>query len=132
MPSTDRSADRQLGLLWGAVASALLLLSPLGARLAQALPGCPFKAITGWPCPGCGSTRSALALAHLDLGAALAVSPLATLAWVALIGGGLIAGGLALAGRPLREPRGSVPRWLRWAVMLGIAVNWAYLLAHGT
>jgi len=37
------------------------------------LPGiCVFHSVTGWPCPTCGMTRSVVALAHLDLGRALA------------------------------------------------------------
>jgi hypothetical protein len=35
------------------------------------LPSCPFRALTGLDCPGCGSTRSALALTRLDLTTAL-------------------------------------------------------------
>ncbi len=39
---------------------------------ASTLPvGCPFRAVTGLDCPGCGSTRSLGALTQLDLGAAL-------------------------------------------------------------
>jgi hypothetical protein len=40
---------------------------------------CPFKAITGIPCPTCGFTRSALMLATCDLSGAIKFSPLFTL-----------------------------------------------------
>ncbi len=36
---------------------------------------CPFKAVTGMPCPTCGMTRSLVALSHGDIGASLACHP---------------------------------------------------------
>lgn len=33
-------------------------------------PGCPFRALTGWDCPGCGGTRALYALLHGDVFAA--------------------------------------------------------------
>lgn len=40
-------------------------------------PTCPFLFVTGWYCPGCGSLRAVHALAHLDVGTALARNPFA-------------------------------------------------------
>lgn len=128
-------AGRQLGLLWGGVAAALVALSPLAPRLAAGLsavlPVCPLKLLAGIPCAACGSTRAALALARLDVVAAFAVSPLAALAWCLLVAGGLAAGGAALAGRELPEP----PVWLaprvRWALIAALLANWAYLIWSG-
>jgi hypothetical protein len=34
-------------------------------------PGCPFKAMTGWNCPGCGGLRMTHDLLHGDLSAAV-------------------------------------------------------------
>jgi Protein of unknown function (DUF2752) len=34
-------------------------------------PGCPFKALTGWNCPGCGGLRMTHDLLHGDLSAAV-------------------------------------------------------------
>ena len=49
---------------------------------------CPFRALTHYPCPGCGMTRAFCALAHFELWRAVkfnALSPLlflaALLAW---------------------------------------------------
>lgn len=46
------------------------LLSP--ATVAAGPELCPFRRMTGLPCPGCGLTRSWVALAHGDLGSAVA------------------------------------------------------------
>lgn len=128
------SPRRQLGLFWGLVAAALVALSPLASRLAAGLPACPLKASTGWPCPGCGTTRAALALADLDLAAAFAVSPLAAAGWTLLVAGGLAAGALALAGVEPPAAPGWTPRRLaafRLGAAAAIAGNWLYLVASG-
>ncbi len=124
------AADRRLGLLWGAAALALIAVSPLGRFLTPVLPGCLFKSLSGIPCPLCGTMRSALALARFDLLGALTHYPLPTLAWIGLIGGGLVAGVLALGHRPLpRLPR--IPRWAMIAAAAAVVLNWIYSIATG-
>jgi hypothetical protein len=46
---------------------------PVGAAW---YPKCPFHLLTGWHCPGCGSSRAAHALLHGDLQGALAYNSL--------------------------------------------------------
>jgi len=44
------------------------------------LPGfvfCPFRALTGLPCPGCGMTRAFCAIGHGDFASAIGFNPLA-------------------------------------------------------
>lgn len=48
-------------------------------------PTCPFLALTGQACPGCGSLRAVHALAHGDVGAALGLNVLTVLAVVPLV-----------------------------------------------
>lgn len=122
---------RQLGFFWGGVAAALVALSPLAPRLAGALPACHFKALFGIPCPTCGTTRAALALARFDLLTALTAYPLATLAWILLVGGGLVAGVAALLGRGVPHPPNRLPLWARLGIVAVLLANWAYLIATG-
>lgn len=121
-----------LGAVFGTIGA-------LGAALVGLLgldrlpfPVCLFKALSGLPCPTCGSTRAVGRLVHLDPVGALVMNPLATLAvavlamW-ALADFALLARGRALdleMGRPL----GRAARGLAVAV---VVVNWAYLLASG-
>lgn len=42
--------------------------------------GCPFRALTGWYCPFCGSTRALHDLAHLDVTSAWGMNPVLVVA----------------------------------------------------
>ena len=129
--SSRQGPNRQLGLLWGAVATGLVALAPLAPRLAASLPACPLRSTLGFPCLTCGSTRAALALSRLDLWTALTVNPLATAGWLILVVGGLVAGILALIGTPLREPSWRLSAPLRIVIVLVLLANWAYLIQAG-
>ena len=67
-------------------AELLITLSFLGFAIPLSLlPGlfysmfhCPFKALTGLPCPTCGMTRTAISLLHLHPVQAIKISPLFT------------------------------------------------------
>ena len=92
------------------------------------LPGCPFLALTGLYCPGCGSTRCLHALAHLDLPAALAMNPLlvlslAPLALLLLHGAGLLPRRLWRLVPVVASPR----LWLVLLIGFGVLRNlpWA-------
>lgn len=124
-------AWRQIRVFWAAVALLLLLLAPFGGLFTRFLFACPFKALTGLPCPTCGATRSALALAHFDLAGALLHYPLPSLAWLFLIGGGLLAGLSVFLGIPVPPPPQRMARWQRWLLIAALLANWAYSIATG-
>ena len=126
-----QTSRRQLGLLWGAVATAVVLLASRAEMLAQNLPVCTFKSWLGIPCPSCGITRVVLELADLDVASAVKINPLATLLILTLVLGGLLAGVSTLGGRPPREPRWDLRPVERLGLVLVIVANWAYLVASG-
>ena len=123
--------NRQLGLLWGGVALALVLLSPFALRFAaDGLPWkCHFKGLTGIPCPTCGTTRAALSLAELEPLHALIHYPLPTVVWILFIGGGLVAGFRAWRRLPLPDFPNHLPVWARIAIVGALLANWAYSIA---
>ncbi len=86
------------------------------------LPICPFKAMTGLDCPGCGGTRATWDLMHLDFGRAMqdnamvfVILPALALGWLAWVR-------RATTGRPARH----MPRWLP-IVAVCLAVSWTVL-----
>ncbi len=121
-------AERQVALLWLAAVAGALLLYPFRALLAGLLPSCPMRAATGIPCPGCGATRAALALLAGHALAALALNPLAVVAGLAFVLGGL----LAPMWVWLRGPLPVLPRPLPWTWRLALVglllANWGYLV----
>jgi hypothetical protein len=46
---------------------------------------CPFRAMTGYPCPGCGMTRAFSAIAHGEWWRAVRYNPLSPLLFLAAI-----------------------------------------------
>src|SRR6478672_12786589 len=73
-PSTDASRGR----LYTAVGTGAVLLGALAYlglgdphRPNFIFPPCPFKALTGWNCPGCGGLRMTHDLLNGDLAAAV-------------------------------------------------------------
>jgi hypothetical protein len=93
---------------------------------------CVFKAVTGWPCLTCGSTRALALLFVRDVPGAFAMNPLATLLAAALLPWGVADGVLMLRGRALGV---ELAPWLG-PVVRAVAVSlllwqWAYLVAAG-
>jgi hypothetical protein len=91
---------------------------------------CPLRALTGIPCPTCGSTRSFLALLRGEWTASFAFNPLATM----MVFGSACYIALAvvffLARREIPVFRATRRGWLSMAggVLLLALANWVYLL----
>jgi hypothetical protein len=101
------------------IRSAAVALLAAGSTL-PFLPGhpglpCPWRIVTGIPCPFCGTTTSVEATLHADPGAALAASPL---------GPALVAAALVLVVRRPRHPL-RVPLSV---ILLVAAVLWVFEL----
>ncbi len=118
-------------LLAGGGAAGALAVARFAPGLAALLPSCPFRALTGLPCPTCRATRALLALAAGHPLAAAAWSPLAILAVLAALAAGLWGLGRLVAPTWFARPWPAAGREIVWARAAAVAVllNWAYLLA---
>jgi hypothetical protein len=121
-----------LGLIFGAIGALGAVVVGLLHLDRMKLPLCYVKALTGLPCPTCGSTRAAGRLFDLDLPGAFAMNPLATLAALAIAAWAL--GDLLLLPRRRALGIEVAPRAaaaLRIGIVVAAVLNWAYLLAAG-
>jgi hypothetical protein len=124
-------SDGPLALVLALGAASALALAPLAASLAPYAPPCPFHALTGLPCVGCGTTRALVALARGDVLLAIGWNPLTTMT--------VLAGGAACALLPLwvalRQPlpvlAPELPRRARLLLVALLLLNWAYLAQRG-
>jgi hypothetical protein len=121
-----------LGLIFGAIGAVGTLAVGLLHldRLPFAL--CYVKLMTRLPCPTCGSTRAAGRLFALDVPGALSMNPLATLAAFAIV----LWAAADLALLPQRRALGlelspRAGRALRFAIVVAVVANWAFLVAAG-
>jgi hypothetical protein len=106
-----------------ALALVVLVLLRWQPSLMSLLSPCPFLAMTGAPCPTCGTTRCALALSTGHPGVAFAANPLAAASL-------LLLGPAAVASTVWRRFEFSARTW-RLLARAGAAMlflNWTYLL----
>jgi hypothetical protein len=125
IPGESRIARHHPLLAPGAVlASAVAIFSYVGAvdpNESGHYPTCPFLALTGYFCPGCGSLRLIHALAHGRVGEAIGLNlfafsmlPLLAYLWVRWTGRRARGGSRTTAA----DPR------LIWALFAAIVVFW--------
>lgn len=91
-----------------------------------------LKALTGLPCPSCGSTRALARLLDFDIPGAFAMNPLATAAALLVAAWAMADLALLPSRRAFVVELGPRPaRLLRGAVVAALAANWLYLVAAG-
>lgn len=120
--------QRQLALLWGVAAVGSVALRPLWLALAPFAPACPFRALTGVPCPTCGTTHAAVAILHGEIGAAFAANPLAAAAGIVFVAGGVLAPVWAAFAWPLPALPVPLPVWARLGIVAVLLAGWAYVI----
>ena len=125
------SEERQIAWLWAGAALSVMLLRQFWFLVAPILPACPLRTLIGVPCPTCGSTRAGLALIRGDIPGALYLNPLATVAGLAFLLGGVAAPVWLGLGRKVPDLPSRWPLGLRIAVLAAIVGNWIWLLASG-
>jgi hypothetical protein len=97
------------------------------------VPGCVFKALTGWPCLTCGGTRAIRALLALDAPGAWRLNPLVTAVtggWTAyaVYGAGAVAGAWPRVKVELDTREGLA---LRVGAIACAAATWIFLVVDG-
>ena len=99
------------------------ILPPEGAEI---LPGCPFRAMTGLPCPLCGATRAFTHVARGD-SAFLNYNAFWVLVAVALIVAGVV---VLIKRRPFMDAFTRTPARAALTIALFGGAGWAYALAE--
>ncbi len=108
----------------GVAASALIgvaYVANVDPNAAGHYPTCPFLAITGWYCPGCGTLRAVHALAHGDIMTAWARNPLAVVGLGYLLVTWVLWFERTVTGR---RPSWLAPPWVLYGVFGAILMFW--------
>lgn len=123
--------DIPFGLIYGSIAL-LSLLVVQAIPLSALLPVCTFKAVTGIPCPTCGTTRLLTMLAQGNLADAFCLNPAVALTILSALllflhdTAVLFSSSRLAFAVSLEEAK-----WVRTASFIALLVNWSYLIiAH--
>lgn len=121
---TGRFTRRALAapaLVAGAAAAFVGYVAAVDPNVAGHYPTCPFLALTGQYCPGCGSLRAVHALAHGDVGAAIGLNVLAVAVIPVLV---VVWLRWTAARRTGRRRAGLAPAWAVWALAGLVGTFW--------
>jgi hypothetical protein len=121
-----------LGLVFGGIG--VLASAAIGLLHLDRLPVtfCALKALTGLPCPTCGSTRALGRLFSLDLAGAFSMNPLTTVVALGVVAWAAADLALVRSRRAVGlEVSPRLARWLRLALPLLVLLNWVYLVLAG-
>ena len=123
----DKTRQRTIAaMLWlgvGTVSLFLFFFNP-AAPSHQWFPKCPFRFLTGWQCPGCGSTRACYQLLHLHPIAAFKLNPLMVMTLPFIVYGFLGFTRSAITGGPHR--RVFIPPIYLWAWLVLLVFFWVF------
>ena len=93
-------------------------------------PSCPFRLLTGQPCPLCGGTRSFAQMWQGDVVGAARYHPLGPALFVLTFAGAAALAALVLRGRAVRwRPARRAEHRLYWAIGAVFLIAWLYRLA---
>jgi len=90
-------------LIWLSIAIGATYLFIFEPGKTGFFPACPFRMLTGFTCPGCGSTRGLHRLLHGDIISALEFNPLMVLSLPFLLYALVRYTAAAVSGRPLQR-----------------------------
>jgi hypothetical protein len=90
-------------LIWLSIAIGAIYLFIFEPGKTGFFPACPFRMLTGFTCPGCGSTRGLHRLLHGDIVSALEFNPLMVLSLPFLLYALVRYTAAAVSGRPLQR-----------------------------
>lgn len=120
---TGTTSLRVFALLSAVALAGATVMSPEQAANGPVV--CPFRLLTGLPCPGCGLTRAWVFALHGDLGAAMSANPFVLVTLPAAVVLVIAAGAAFVRRRPLPDARpllGWVAVRALFAVWLAFAV----------
>jgi Protein of unknown function (DUF2752) len=118
------------------VVDALALTGLVGLLIARFVPvarlpfwGCTFRAVTGWPCPGCGLTRAADHASHFNFAGAWEANPLGTIAAIGFMAAIALSLLHLALGMPLPLVRLTAREKVvgRVALVVAVVLNWGWV-----
>jgi hypothetical protein len=122
----DELVHRRLSVfaLWLTISAAGVFLFVLEPGKSALLPGCPFRLLTGFLCPGCGTTRGLHQLLHGNVVAAFQLNPFMMVALPFLLYTLLSYTNTVLRGKPLE--RNTLPAKYIWALFAFVLFFWVF------